>query len=216
MKLRKVLCTTDFSAGSDAALRVAVRLSHERTCELVVLHAWSVPSIAFFDGFSYSSALIEAIASDAGRGLAARVAEARGLGAHRVTGKLTEGPAWRSIVTLAEVDRTIDLVVIGSRGRTGSPRRFLGSTAEMVVRHAPCSVMTVPETASLAPFEHIVAAIDFSASSHHALELGLALTPSATALRLFHVIERPIVYSEEPAVEMLELEAQRVLARRSR
>jgi nucleotide-binding universal stress UspA family protein len=45
--------------------------------------------------------------------------------------------------TLAAIDddRTIDLVVMGSHGRTGIKRAFLGSVAEKVVRHARCPVL---------------------------------------------------------------------------
>ena len=40
-------------------------------------------------------------------------------------------------------DNAIDLIVIGTHGRTGIPRVLLGSLAERVVQHAPCSVLTV-------------------------------------------------------------------------
>jgi nucleotide-binding universal stress UspA family protein len=40
-----------------------------------------------------------------------------------------------------EDDRTIDLVVMGSHGRTGIARALLGSVAEKIVRHARCAVL---------------------------------------------------------------------------
>jgi nucleotide-binding universal stress UspA family protein len=42
-------------------------------------------------------------------------------------------------------------IVIGTHGRTGVSRLLMGSTAEAVVRHAPCPVLIIPATASVAP-----------------------------------------------------------------
>ncbi|MCK5448496.1 MAG: universal stress protein, partial [Gemmatimonadetes bacterium] len=38
----------------------------------------------------------------------------------------------------------VDLIVIGTHGRTGVPRLLIGSVAERVVRHASCPVLVVP------------------------------------------------------------------------
>ena len=53
------------------------------------------------------------------------------------------GFPWSVIVDAAVQDPAIDLVVIGTHGRTGIKRVFLGSVAEQVTRHAPCSVLVV-------------------------------------------------------------------------
>ena len=47
-----------------------------------------------------------------------------------------------ALVELAE-DEEVDLVILGSHGRSGLSRAFLGSVAERVVRHAPCPVLVV-------------------------------------------------------------------------
>jgi universal stress protein A len=52
------------------------------------------------------------------------------------------GPAAQTIVDLAEFERA-ELVVVGTHGRTGLARLTLGSTAETVIRSAPCSVLVV-------------------------------------------------------------------------
>ena len=57
------------------------------------------------------------------------------------------GSAWPEVVDYAK-EESADLVVVGSHGRTGLRRVFLGSVAENVVRHAPCSVITVKVDAS--------------------------------------------------------------------
>jgi nucleotide-binding universal stress UspA family protein len=54
------------------------------------------------------------------------------------------GSAWQEITEIAR-DRDIDLIIIGTHGYTGLKHLVLGSTAEKVVRHAPCPVLTVRE-----------------------------------------------------------------------
>jgi len=52
------------------------------------------------------------------------------------------GNPYQEISRFAEENK-IDLIVIGTQGKTGLDRMLFGSTAEQVVRHAPCPVMTV-------------------------------------------------------------------------
>lgn len=56
---------------------------------------------------------------------------------------LLSGWAGRNIVDYAR-EKRIDLIVVGSHGRTGITHAILGSVAETVVRLAPCLVLTVP------------------------------------------------------------------------
>jgi nucleotide-binding universal stress UspA family protein len=70
--------------------------------------------------------------------LAARLAK-RGV---KVRTLLREGTPHRAIVDAAKQPGT-DLIVMGTHGRTGMSRLLLGSVAELVIRHAPCPVLTV-------------------------------------------------------------------------
>lgn len=99
-----------------------------------------------------------------------------------------------------------DLVVLGTRGRTGLEHILLGSTAERVVAGAPCPVLTVrpqgkPPTAArsagAAPpvVRRILAPVDFSDCSLEALEYAVQVAIQLNAaLTIFHVIE-PVSYS---------------------
>jgi nucleotide-binding universal stress UspA family protein len=147
----------------------------------------------------YPVEVIRGLVDDAEAGMTAAVAEAKKLGASRVSSRIIDGQPWAKVVECAELDPAIDLVVIGTHGRTGLSRVFLGSVAEMVVRHAPCSVLAIPKGGGTAPFARVLCAIDFSPSSRQALELavGLARAPKASAT-LLHVIEPPRLYAEEP------------------
>ena len=202
MSLRKILCPIDFSAGSQQAMRVAVRLANERDAELVLLHAWHVPPVAFSGEYTFSADLIQEMSDDAERGLEAALGDAIALGARRVTRRFVAGLPWSKITEAA--GDGFDLIVIGTHGRTGLPRFLLGSVAEMVVRHAPCSVLAVRADGDPEPFRHVLCPVDFSASSRQAMELAAELiAPAGVGITLLHVLELPVAYSGEPRLPEL-------------
>ena len=103
-------------------------------------------------------------------------------------------------ICAAAAESHADLIVLGTRGKTGFEHLLLGSTAERVVVHAPCPVFAVcrinPQAAAgnALGFQHILAPIDFSDCSLDALEyavqIGKQLKASITVL---HVLE-PVSY----------------------
>jgi hypothetical protein len=96
MSFTKILCPIDFSAGSQQAMRVAVRLAaNERGSELVLLHAWHVPPIALSGEYTFSADIIQEMRDDAQRGLDAAFHAATVLGAKRATAK---PPCLREVV----------------------------------------------------------------------------------------------------------------------
>jgi nucleotide-binding universal stress UspA family protein len=103
---------------------------------------------------------------------------------------------------VAEVEATrADMLVLGTHGRSGFQRVFLGSVAEKVIRSATCPTLIVPPRAWDAPahFHRILCPIDFSDSSLRALEFAINLSEEADAkLTLLHVVDIPPAYSQEP------------------
>ena len=100
-----------------------------------------------------------------------------------------------------------DLMVLGTHGRSGFQRLFLGSVSEKVIRKATCPTLIVPprasDVATDAPvqFHRILCPIDFSDSSFYALEYAINLAEEADArLTVLHVMELPRIPSDEPAV----------------
>lgn len=95
---------------------------------------------------------------------------------------------------------------MGTHGRSGFERLFLGSTTEKVLRKARCAVMTVPPGAPSVmprgpvPFTRILCAVDFSDTSKVALGYAVSLArESNAAVTLAHVIEtRPLYYDFSP------------------
>jgi nucleotide-binding universal stress UspA family protein len=102
-------------------------------------------------------------------------------------------------------DSRADLLVLGTHGRSGFQRLFLGSVTEKVIRKAPCPTLVVPPRApDVSPgapvqFRDIVCAVDFSDCSLTALARALDLARQTAAhLTLLHVIEMPPELRESP------------------
>lgn len=200
MTFQKILCPIDFSAESDYALRVAVRLATRANAELVVGHTWYAGEYALGE-YTFPSRVVEQMIEDEERGLAAAIRDAKSLGATRVTSHLMTGYPWQQIVDTLRNDAAFDLVVMGTRGRTGLSRVVLGSVAEKVIRHAPCPVLATRERTEVPPFRNILCPIDFSDSSRHAIELAATLVePSGAGITLLHVLDLPVTYSGEPTI----------------
>ena len=201
MTFTKILCPIDFSPGSQQAMRVASGLANQANAELVLVHAWYLPALAYAGEYTVSPAVIEQVTDDAQRGLDDATREVTALGVKRVRAELISGVPWQAIVETLEQDRAFDLVVIGTHGRTGLSRILLGSVAQEVVRHAPCSVLAVHPGNESASFSHVLCPVDFSASSQLAVELAAQLARRGGAgITLAHVLEIPVAYSGEPFI----------------
>lgn len=143
-RIRRVLHPTDFSRASAAAFNRAVETAKANRAELLLVNVItpSIPPIG--DGYVSPTVYAEMEASARAYGkkqLTALVAKARRAGA-RVEGLLLEGTPHERIAQVARRKRA-DLVVMGTHGRTGFARFFLGSVASRVLAIAPCPVMTV-------------------------------------------------------------------------
>ena len=125
LSCRNILFATDFSQPSRLAGRTAADLARHFGARLHVLHV--VPPVTD--------------PAPAGPALRAAVAEIEA-GLSVVMASAT-GRAASEIVKYARRN-AIDLIVLGTHGRTGFSRAVLGSVAEAVTRRAGCPVMTVP------------------------------------------------------------------------
>ena len=140
---RRILHPTDFSRASAPALRRAVALARACRAPLVLLHVMTPPSPFIGEDTlpsSYADLLILARRS-AKRRLAAVLARAR---RERVRARaiFAEGLPADAILRAARRARA-DVIVMGTHGRTGVSRVFMGSVAERVVRESRCPVLTV-------------------------------------------------------------------------
>jgi nucleotide-binding universal stress UspA family protein len=200
MSFKKILCPTDFSPGAESALRMAVRLAADSGAELVLAHAWYIPPAAYTVEAPFPPFLIQQIVDDAQRGLDEVVQRATVASAQHTSGRLLNGVPWAQIVGELE-EQAFDLCVIGTHGRTGLSRILLGSIAEKVLRHAPCSVLAVRPDGDVQTFSHVLIPTDFSREAEHALELAPTLVAPGGTITLMHVVEVPVAYAGEVTVE---------------
>lgn len=174
--------------------------------ELVVLHVG-------YPGDDEPSALLVRMAAEERRQLDEVVAELTQRGVVHVSAVLVRGHPWQQIVDKLHADPTFDLVVVGTRGRTGASRFLFGSVAEMVVRHAPCSVLVTGEGGETS-LRRILCPVDFSTGSQHALTLIAATIGPDCDVTLFHVFEAPPTYATEPSLRTFEDDLDRDVAAR--
>jgi universal stress protein A len=143
MSLPKIiLAPTDFSETADVAIEYAVELGAQLGATVHLLHVITVPSYGIPElGVAHANAIVKTAAIEGQRALDAL--------ADRCRSKVNLGPVRievgdaRDTIDRIATELDADLIVMGTHGRRGLSRFFLGSVAEAVVRSAPCPVLTV-------------------------------------------------------------------------
>jgi universal stress protein A len=137
-----ILVPIDYEAAADAALRVAGRLARASKGRLLVAHTLPLPVSAMSE-FPILPIDGQWIAEETGRlrTHVRAVLEADGEVPAFEVDVVVDTAVLRIIQLAAE--RRVDVIVMGTHGRTGLKHLLLGSVAEKVVRLAPCPVLTV-------------------------------------------------------------------------
>ena len=198
IQIKRILFPTDFSEHANQVLKYAVHLAQKFDAELYLLHAIVMyeddpnnPDHRFPD-LSGSVVQIRQIAQDR---LDNSYAEYSSLPV-RVFKETRRGiSVYQEIISFAE-EKEIDLIVIGTHGRSGLSHLLLGSVAEKVVRYAPCPVLTIGRQTVERPVslevKNILVPVDFSTYSAEALKYAVAVGETyAARLHLLYVVEEP-------------------------
>jgi nucleotide-binding universal stress UspA family protein len=194
--IRNILYLTDFSDYSKAALPFAVALAKLDGATIHALHVLT-PVIP--------ESCTEAIEADE------KLAESE---MHQVDSRLSaiahdtrivKGMKIWPAIDSAVRDRDIDLVVLGTHGRTGAEKMLLGSVAEEIFRHSPVPVLTIGPAVRIKPrrewqLQRILFPTDFTPESSAAVPYVVSLAKENEAcLVLLHVIRRRIQGTENEA-----------------
>lgn len=143
---RRVLHPTDFSKASTAAFAKSLAEARETRSELLLVHVLSPVMGMVGAGEAYVTPTVYEQMNSSARAWAQKqldrlLAKARAARV-RARGMLLDGVTHEQIVRAAKRQRA-GVIVMGTHGRTGVARFFLGSVAARVTATAPCPVLTV-------------------------------------------------------------------------
>ena len=144
ISIRRILAPTDFSDHALPAVRYAIELADKLAAELILLHVVPDAVLALPDAVMPTPAPMTDLneLTEAGKAGLAKLIAAEKLELRRPRCEVRIGSPAVEIIAAAK-DLHADLVCVATHGRGGLARVILGSVAEMVVRQAPCPVLTV-------------------------------------------------------------------------
>jgi nucleotide-binding universal stress UspA family protein len=188
---KHVLVATDFSHASRRALAYAIAIARRYSSALSILHA-ILPE-------PRDPIPLEALPRELNRRLLEAEQEMKNLSEeaqiddlnHHVL--LDRGRVWDVLGSVIQRE-SVDLLVLGTHGRSGLKKLALGSVAEQVLRLAPCPVLTIgphvpPASSGPVEFRRILFATDFGAAANKAFPYALSLAEDCQAkLVLLHMV----------------------------
>lgn len=159
--MKKILVPTDFSKISINAVEVAVEIAKKSNAEITLLHVVEEASSSSFsvtgewqkEGWAdklYTVKLLEKSKAQ----LEKLVLDPK-FEAVKITGELRVGNAFHGMRTII-TENKVDLVVMGTSGRSGAVDTVIGTNTERVVRHAKCPVLSINKKPSRVDFKNIV------------------------------------------------------------
>jgi nucleotide-binding universal stress UspA family protein len=140
MQFRNVLHPTDFSELSAIALRYAAEMAHDHGGRLLILHA--VETLGP-ENVSYGEGALQLQPASYRQRLWDDLHQVKPPRSDIEVEYLIREESPATAIIQTAVERRCDLIVLASHGRTGLKRLLMGSTAEEVVRKAPCPVLVV-------------------------------------------------------------------------
>jgi len=212
VSLRNILLATDFSHSSDAALAHAASIARRYDAKMFVAHVIR-PDVYQLVPPEVTTITLEQTRRYAEQQMAGLLISGRLRDIpHQVL--LGTGELWPVLSELLG-QHEIDLIVVGTHGRTGVRKLLLGSAAEEIFRMASCPVLTVgpkvaaPEGAALAPDllsrRRFLYATDFTPHSERAAAYAVSLAQENQAhLTLLHVVQESAEVSEHNRARMVE------------
>ena len=144
LSFNTILVPVDFSGCSLEGLTYAISIANKFAAKIILLHAVYLGYAYTSDGYAMYdlSAVTDTLRKDAERQMRVFVKAAK-FGGVKFKTVVTIGSPVTEICAFAQ-DHNVDLIIASTHGRTGFKHVLIGSTAEHVVRRAPCSVVVVP------------------------------------------------------------------------
>lgn len=166
--MKKILIPTDFSKTAQNAIDVAAEIAKKGNAEMILLHVveevagnsfnieGEVDTSGNWENKLFTMRLIEK-----GKNQLAAIAETLKASGIKVKQELRLGTPFHGMRTII-TDHKVDLVVMGTAGKTKLDEMIIGTNTEKVVRHAQCPVLTIHKKPSKVDFKNIVYATSMS------------------------------------------------------
>lgn len=188
--MKTILYATDYSKQSITALQFAHDWSKKMKAELIVLHVFDIP-ISLASPVTITYARKEQKRYKEHRAKLKSFCDAHL--EHPTKGKKIRIEVGESVspadgIIEKAVELKADLIVVGAKGASKLKELILGSTSKVLIRKAPCAVLTVPENAEMGNIKAIVYATDFEEADIFALRklTKLAISFNAT-IKVIHI-----------------------------
>jgi nucleotide-binding universal stress UspA family protein len=145
MIVHHVLVPIDFSATADQALAYAITLAQQLHARLTLLHVLDLTLLAMEDRtIGVPATALETLETEAHHLLQASLERVQRAGLQGECLLVQGTPAHMIVETAGE--QGVDLIIMGTHGRTGLAHVLVGSVAEHVIRQAPCPVLVTRKT----------------------------------------------------------------------
>jgi nucleotide-binding universal stress UspA family protein len=190
ISMKNILFLTDFSAASERALPFVREIASDFGANVTALHVL-VPDVLTYMTPDSPSAAIELQTESALAEM--RRVESQLAGIPNKGMLVSEKKVWAALEPILKEDQ-VDLIVLGTHGRTGLSKLLLGSTAEEVFRRSRVPVMTIGPSVRLdgrggARWERVVFALDFTPECLKASPYAISFSEENDAqLTLVHVL----------------------------
>lgn len=191
--IKRLLLATDFSDWARRAEEYACSLAASWQAGLTVMTVLEFPP-----GMDPEYAINKQYLTERMHDASSRLAEFKGRAQQRgiaTTMRIATGIPSEEVIAAARAEET-DLVVVGTRGKSGLAHVLLGSTAERTIRMAPCPVLAVhmpkPEgrPGEGVSLNRILVPTDFSECSLEAVEFaGMVARQAKASVELLHILE---------------------------
>ena len=139
------LVPLDFSRGSEKALDYALALGREKKTKIVALHV--VPAELIYPPTGGRFDFYRLLERDA-RESFSKLAKRKKLKPQDCRFMVAHGTDFADVIAKQAKKMSVDMIIMGSHGRTGLQRFFLGSVAERTLRYAACPVLIVKKSSA--------------------------------------------------------------------
>jgi nucleotide-binding universal stress UspA family protein len=193
--MKTILVPVDFSSCSREGLRYAISFANEFGAKIILLHATYLGYIYSSEGSAlYDIPGLQKAARKTAKRKMRDLVRSVNFGGVKSEAVFTEGSPVLDICQFAK-DNDVDLIITSTHGLTGLKHVLIGSIAEHVVRHAPCSVLVVPShphvrAANLATSDGVRARIPATRKQSREAPRGKAITRKDRKLATHAVPER--------------------------